>query len=217
MKTNAPKRSRPQRINVNFVCSDQVRIERLKLLSQKIDIKLTFSTVALFEQDFDVYILPAPELCSLGKLQRGLSVPLLAYGEGSYLVPAFRSGCADYLREPWSLEELECRLDRLLGRLPGVYHFSWGDVDINHMSITNAQADYSCPLSYQEYRILKVLLRNKGGPVSREVLFYTIWKKPGAGRVVDMHVSSIRRKLREVFPESGRALVTIRGHGYMIS
>lgn len=85
------------------------------------------------------------------------------------------------------------------------------------------------PLSRQESEILGTLLKQRGKTVTREVLFYRIWgnlpDKPS--RVVDVHVSSLNRKIRKLMPggegtadipdgTTDRLIVTVRGLGYKI-
>jgi DNA-binding response OmpR family regulator len=73
-------------------------------------------------------------------------------------------------------------------------------------------------LCAQEQSILRLLSANAGEPVSREALYYGIWGRPAAeeSRVVDMHIASLRRKLRRLFPESGACIRSVRGVGYLI-
>jgi DNA-binding response OmpR family regulator len=76
----------------------------------------------------------------------------------------------------------------------------------------------SCLLGTQEQTILRLLAANRGEPVSREVLYYGIWGKPALerSRVVDMHVASLRRKLRGLFGASTDHIRTVRGVGYLM-
>jgi len=55
--------------------------------------------------------------------------------------------------------------------------------------------------------------------VSREALYYGIWGRSAAGqsRAVDMHIASLRKKLRRLFPESGDCIRSVRGVGYLIT
>jgi len=75
-----------------------------------------------------------------------------------------------------------------------------------------------CRLSVQEQSILRMLAASAGQPVSREALYYGIWGRPASSesRVVDVHIASLRKKLRRLFPESGACIRSARGVGYLL-
>lgn len=95
--------------------------------------------------------------------------------------------------------------------------FPWGSFELRSLEIGTARG--SCVLSLQEARILRLLLHQRGEPVPREALFYAVWGRPptGESRVVDVHVSNLRGKLRRLFPESRGCLRSVRGVGYLLS
>jgi two-component system response regulator CpxR len=66
-----------------------------------------------------------------------------------------------------------------------------------------------------EYSILERLARAAGGVVSREELMVSACDREPSplDRALDVHISRIRRKLQQ----SGAAIVTVRGTGYMLA
>jgi DNA-binding response OmpR family regulator len=66
-----------------------------------------------------------------------------------------------------------------------------------------------------EYSILERLARNAGGVVSREeLMLHTCGREASPlDRSLDVHISHLRRKLRE----GGAQIVTVRGVGYMLA
>ena len=70
----------------------------------------------------DLFIVPALQV---GTLADG-GVPVIACGPPGMLRAAFVSGCVDYLREPWTPEELAVRAQAALGRRRECHEFSWG-------------------------------------------------------------------------------------------
>jgi two-component system alkaline phosphatase synthesis response regulator PhoP len=156
----------------------------------------------------------------LGIKARGIWV--IAYGQPEYLRAAFLSGCDDYLKEPWNAVELASRLERLRAvggsAAPegGTYSFSWGELCLDSLSVCSPTDRR--PLSLPEYRILATLLRFRGQAVPREVLRYTLWGRAGdsRSRCVDVHISSLRRKILELFPRSKGCLRALRGTGYSL-
>jgi DNA-binding response OmpR family regulator len=163
-----------------------------------------------------------PENDEILKIQaRGIHV--LAWGTAEHLRAAFLAGCDDYLREPWNAVELGCRLERLrageggAGEVPGTHRFPWGELRLRGLALCSPER--SRALSLPEYRILAALLRNRGAAVSREVLRYAAWGRAAdrRSRAVDVHVSSLRRKILELFPGSAGCLRCLRGTGYTLA
>ena len=93
---------------------------------------------------------------------------------------------------------------------------SWGRISIKSLQLGSPAG--SCSLCAQEQSILRMLAANAGQTVSREALFYGIWGRPAseASRVVDVHIASLRKKLRRLFPRSGTIIRSVRGVGYLM-
>lgn len=207
-------------IVTNLITGDQIRIERLKYHCRRFKtLKIIFSEYPLFEKEFDAFVLPAELIFSLQDIFQisKSGTPVLGYGNAKFLRRAFLTGCADYLKEPWGFEELECRLLSVANKKAESFSFSWGKLDLDNRRI-------ACPegksiLSYQEYKIVQTLIHNRGQVVPREVLYYAIWRKPAgsSSRVVDVHISSLRKKLLRLFPASKGCISTVRGIGYLIN
>ena len=97
---------------------------------------------------------------------------------------------------------------------PGLFAFSWGEAALGNRS-------FRCPagrvaLSEPEARILRLLILHREQVVRRDALFYAIWGRlPQKGsRVVDLHVSRLRRRLAPLIPEGEGCIQTVRGSGY---
>ena len=73
-------------------------------------------------------------------------------------------------------------------------------------------------LSRKEFELLRVLMRNAGSVVTRERLIDEVWDPNwfGSTKTLDVHVSGIRRKLRDD-PNEPRFLHTVRGVGFRFS
>jgi len=208
-------------IKVNLVSKDPILIEKLKAYKERrteLDIIFSEQPVA-GEGTADVFVLPMEMVLEhpvdLLYGQSGISV--IAYGPGRYLRRAFLSGCMDYLKNPWDSEELECRVDRIIEKQQKLLSFPWGDFTLREGCLYCTTAKPG--LSVQEKIILKKLILNRNQPVSRDVLYYAIWGKPYTkkSRVVDMHISSLRRKLYSHLPQSKGCITSLKGIGYLIS
>lgn len=146
---------------------------------------------------------------------------LICYGPARLLRAAYVAGCDDYLKDPWTVEELALRAERLFP--PGTAEFEWGTLEIGPTQVTvrstASQNARTVPLSRPESLILGALLDNRPDPVPRAALYHLLWNKPGDGsRAVDVHVSRLRSKLADVVHD-GRytgLIKTVHGTGYLI-
>jgi len=187
-------------------------------------ISVTPSAALPAQNDFNAALLPAsllldpvfPRAESIHRL-RAAGCALICFGSVELLPGCFLAGCDEYLKEPWSPEELEWRVRKLCSGTETLFRFSWGSFKIASLELWSPLG--SRTLCAQEQSILRLLAANAGEPVSREALYYGIWGKPAAGesRAVDMHIASLRKKLRELFPESEACIRSVRGVGYLIA
>ena len=207
-------------IRINLVTEDAVLAKRFHTYcAREKSIHAVASLEPIDAGATDLYILPVDLLQALVGVpsRRAVAgIPIIAYGEASALRGAFLAGCADYLREPWSLEELAVRARKLVS----VSLLSLLGVDLNLTEVSVESRYGRAELSLQEQLILRALLRQTGTVVSREALQYALWGKlpDGRSRVVDVHVSSLRRKLQKVLPEehTGQIILSVKGIGYVV-
>jgi hypothetical protein len=160
----------------------------------------------------ELYVVPAAEWPGLP----GCGVPVIAWGPAELMRGAFLAGCDDFLKEPWTPEELDLRAHAALSRAEKRYLFSWGEVSFDGKDLRTP--DGVAVLTLHESRILKALLRNRGRPVPREALAYSMADAAPSttSRAVDVHIVALRKKVRCVVPEAGRFIQCVRSQGYMV-
>lgn len=149
---------------------------------------------------------------------RGSDVPILiltARTSELDLVVGLDAGADDYLLKPFRSTELLARTRALLRRKTGqlkgeVFTFDELVVDMN--SRTCRLRGEELGLTPTEFDVLALLMSNAGQLMSRQQILRDIWNTEWAGstKSLDMHVSSLRRKLGE----AGNLVSTVRGHGY---
>ena len=69
-------------------------------------------------------------------------------------------------------------------------------------------------LTYKEFELLKLLMKNHGIVISRDVIMERVWDSSfeGESRTIDVHVRTLRQKLGD----GGALIKTIRNVGYMV-
>lgn len=67
-------------------------------------------------------------------------------------------------------------------------------------------------LTYKEFELLQLLMRNHGIVVPRDTIMERVWKEnfEGESRTIDMHIKSLRQKLGD----AGKIIRTVRNVGY---
>ncbi len=166
---------------------------------------------------YDAYVLPAMRLSKLleEKPQLFKRKPFIVYGREEDLETAFRAGCGDFLKEPWSPVEMHIRLRRLVPE--NEIDLGFGKLFFSNFCLSLGSRKEE--LNRQEFLLFRCLCRNRGNVVPREVLFYELWGTEGGNsRVVDMHIVNLRKKLKRLVRDkhTGTIIWTVRGNGYSI-
>ena len=138
---------------------------------------------------------------------------LTARGEESDRLRGLESGAEDYLVKPFSPRELVARVKIMLRRGQTTDdRASFGALELEYANRRVRLAGEELKLTQLEFDLLAALSRNAGRLWTRPELLERLWggEFDGVDRVVDVHVSSLRRKLGEV----GARIQTVRGGGY---
>lgn len=129
-------------------------------------------------------------------------------------VIALDYGADDYMTKPFGVLELTSRIQSKLRKKQSMETYVFKDlmIDDKRHQLTINQCDVY--LTQKEYDILKLLIREKGRVVSKEMIFKMVWDTDfiGETRTLDMHIKSIREKLKG--NDSLVSIKTIRGIGY---
>ena len=149
---------------------------------------------------------------------------LTARREEADRIEGLEMGADDYLTRPFSPRELVLRVEAILRRIRGfagqgdheggVLRAGELSLDLGAMRVTLGEREL--PVTPTEYRLLRVLLENRGRMQKRADLLEAAWVaegKPGDGvrtRTVDMHI----RRLRSKLGHAGDWIETVRGFGY---
>ena len=142
---------------------------------------------------------------------------LTASGDEYSVVAGLDMGADDYIAKPFRPRELISRIRSVLRRCKKEQRIlSCGDLRVNVSSATVTKGEKELFLSALEYRLLLLLLQNKGQILTRNQLLEEIWDASGEyvnDNTLSVYMKRLREKIEEN-PQSPRLLHTIRGIGY---
>ena len=162
------------------------------------------------------------ELCRWVR-RRWQSLPILfltVRGDARDVVSGFENGADDYVTKPFDLEILASRIRALLRRsdMAGqnpkeeecVLHCGQITLDEGKTAVFCGQEEVH--LSRTEYGILLILMKNRGGTVTRRQLLEQVWDSEG-NFVNDNTLTVTMKRMREKL-HNPACLKTIRSFGY---
>jgi two-component system response regulator CpxR len=158
----------------------------------------------------------------LRRLRKQSPVPVLiltARGEDAERIQGLELGADDYVPKPFNPRELIARIRAILRRtgraeataVPLVV----GDLRVDPAVREAWLEDAPLQLTSVEFTLLEAFMREPGRILSREQLTEAVLGRELGpfDRVIDVHVSNLRRKLGAA--REGQRIKTVRGSGYL--
>lgn len=148
---------------------------------------------------------------------------LTARGEDVERILGLELGADDYLPKPFNPRELVARIRAILRRTArpsspaAATALVAAGIELDPLAREARLHGERLSLTSVEFTLLETLLRHAGRVVTREQLTETVLgRKLGPfDRVVDVHVSNVRKKLGAIHP--GERIKSIRGTGYLLA
>lgn len=145
---------------------------------------------------------------------------LTARGDLEDRIKGLDLGADDYLAKPFSLLELQSRMQAITRRKSGnndpVIELGEFSVDLNKRAVKHQSKEVE--LSRKEFDLLSYMLLHKNRPLTRFQLSEHIWGNFSDdeydSNYIDVHIKNIRKKLSLHAPVEW--LQTLRGIGYKI-
>lgn len=144
---------------------------------------------------------------------------IMATAKGTEMdkIAGLNLGADDYLVKPFSMMEMVARINAVLRRVVKVSPAT----DIIMDGITLREKEHKVlvdnqkiVLTYKEFEMLKIFMKNPNIVLSRERLMSEVWGTDyvGESRTVDMHIKTLRQKLGVY----GSKIKTVIGAGYRL-
>ena len=184
---------------------------------------------AIEKNKFSLYVLDLTlpdgngyDVCKLIKSQGDLPVIFLtAFDDEVNVVMGLELGADDYISKPFRIKELLARIKSVLRRYTN--DSNEGKIQIKNIKINTNEARVfkngkEIVLTAMEYRLLLILINNRGKILSRNQLLEEIWDVSGDfvnDNTLTVYIKRLRDKIEDE-PDNPQIVKTVRGMGYRI-
>lgn len=194
------------------------------------------------QEAYDLFCSHRPDICILdvmmpaingfvlAEMIRTLSadVPLLfltARSETEDVIRGFETGGNDYLKKPFSLDELLLRIRELLRRSSQVAapaapvaqleHYQLGKYQFSPVTQILRSGEETFKLSFKESELLNALISYKNTLMPRKEVLIQLWGDDSFfhSRTMDVYIAKLRKYLRH---DPALSIVNIRGFGFKL-
>lgn len=146
---------------------------------------------------------------------------LTAYDDEVNVVMGLELGADDYISKPFRVKELLARIKSVLRRYSkdspdGIVSVGSIKVNTNEAKIYKNGAEII--LTAMEYKLLLIIINNRGKALSRQRLLEDIWDVAGDfvnDNTLTVYIKRLRDKIEED-PAKPQIIKTVRGLGYII-
>jgi len=161
------------------------------------------------------------------KIRENENIPIImlsAKSEDTDKILGLNIGADDYITKPFNPMELVARVKSQLRRYTSFGNYKEKDDEINVRGlILNKNSkmvtvdEKELSLTAIEYRILELLMANKGKVFSIEEIYEKVWEEAfyNGENTVSVHIRRIREKI-EINPKEPKYLKVVWGIGYKI-
>lgn len=150
------------------------------------------------------------------------TIPILfltAKSQTEDVVEGFNIGGNDYLKKPFSIEELIVRINNLINRTQlqktadilefGAFSFNFPKQCLSYKNSKDVQ------LTHREAHLLYHLIKNKNEVLDRSLILNKLWGTDDffSARSMDVFITKLRKKLKD---DESIQIVNVRGFGYKL-
>lgn len=178
------------------------------------------------EQEFDLALLDIAlpdgdglQLCKRLHEETDTSIILLTAKDTSQdIIQGFLSGCDDYIAKPFELEVLKHRILAVLRRATKSNSnlFKYNDFYVNFDKMQVIKNKEEIKLTATEYKLLTILIKNKGQVLTRDLLLTKLWdidENFVDENTLNVNIRRLRQKVEDD-PKNPKLIITVFGIGY---
>jgi DNA-binding response OmpR family regulator len=142
---------------------------------------------------------------------------LTAKDQTEDVLKGFASGGNDYIRKPFSIEELIVRIENLMKGQPTAglsdAPTQLGDLQFSPRKMELITPTESIRLSHRESELLKILVEHQNLPIERKVILKQLWGDDSFfnSRNLDVYITKLRKHLKA---DPRIESITLKGVGY---
>lgn len=214
--------------NLGFVIKDQLATEgyQVQLCINGAEALNTFNNSNFDLCIFDV-MMPKIDGFTLAKeiRKQNIQIPILFLSARAMVedkVEGFKVGGDDYLTKPFSMEELQMRINALLKRVNikggnelNSTIFEIGTYTFDYENFTLTHVNFKKTLTRKEAEILKILTAHINNVVEREIVLNSVWGQDDyfVGRSLDVFITKLRKYLSE---DTSIQIQNVHGVGFKL-
>tara|TARA_R110002072_G_scaffold1380_11_gene11700 strand:- start:8546 stop:9226 length:681 start_codon:yes stop_codon:yes gene_type:complete len=144
---------------------------------------------------------------------------LTAKSQTKDVLEGFEHGGNDYLKKPFSMEELIVRIHSLLDRVnikKDYEKISIGEYTFNYKKQYLSFLEEKIPLTHRESELLLNLYEKKNDVLDRTFILKKLWGDDDFfnSRSMDVFISKLRKKLMK---DNNIQIINVRGYGYKLT
>lgn len=155
----------------------------------------------------------------IGKIRQITEIPIIISSARDDIldkIKGFENGADDYMPKPYNPKELELRIKSVLLRYQKAKPRKKEIFEVRESEHTILFHGEPLELTLAQYDILSLLIKRKGGVVSREDMLYSSTHIDDASTLknIDVLISYIRKKLKK--RDATNYIQSVRGLGYKL-